>query len=121
MLSYEIDGSVLTLRVSGTITPKERRHVFAAVQADARVPNGALVLLDVRKSTVRLHDYAVIERVRVLIDQLGSKLGRACAIVNPLGPDKQSGVFQDAASDFGLWVRCFRDEASARDWLNGHG
>jgi hypothetical protein len=118
MLSYEIDGSVLTLRGSGTITLQQRLHLFAAVRADAGVPNGALVLLDVRGIDVDLHDHAVIERTRVLVDQLGPKLGPACAIIIPLAPDEQSRIYQDAASDVGLRVRFFRDEPSARQWLN---
>jgi hypothetical protein len=117
MLTYEIDGSILTLRVSGMGAPAERRDVYSVVRADTRVPNDALVLVDDQRSAVHLHDYAVRERVRALVDQLGSKLGKACAILTPIGPG-QSGIFQETASDFGLVVRCFRDEATARKWLN---
>jgi hypothetical protein len=69
MVSYEIDGSILTFRASGTTTVERREPVFAAVRADARVPNGALVLLDVREVDVSKH--VVVERLRVLLDQLG--------------------------------------------------
>jgi hypothetical protein len=53
MLSYEIDGDVLTLRVTGVPTDIERTTVYAAIRSDSRVPAGAFLLLDVRKSGVR--------------------------------------------------------------------
>ena len=65
-LSYEIAGSILTLRASGTPTLKERKPVYDAVRADAAVPNGASLLLDIREiDTAMYSDHAVVERLRV--------------------------------------------------------
>ena len=120
MVSYEFDGSILTFRASGTTTRDQREPVFAAVRADARVPNGALVLLDVREVDVGMSAPVVVERLRVLLDQLGPKLGSACAlIVNPELAD-QAGIFQTEAIGIGLRVKLFSDERIARRWLNAN-
>ena len=120
MLSYETDGSILTLRASGTTTRGEREPVFDAVRADAGVPNGALLLLDVREVDVWMSEYVVIERLRVLLDQLGPKLGPACAmIITPRVAD-QARIFQAEGAGFALRVGLFSDEQSARKWLNAY-
>lgn len=120
MLSYEIDGSILTLRVSGTPTLSDRQPVFDAVRADARVPRNALLLFDVRELAVGMwSEYTVVERLRVLFDQLGPKLGPACAVIAAPALTEQSRQFQMAALDFGLRVGLFNDEPSARQWLVG--
>jgi hypothetical protein len=117
MLSYEIDASILTLRTSGALTVNEREAVFDAVRADARVPLGALVLIDARQRDLAPSEFAVVERLRVLLDQLGPKLGPVCAVVVPAGPATQWRIFQDAARGAGLQVALFIDEPSARLWL----
>jgi hypothetical protein len=117
MLSYEIDGPVLTLRASGTTTLSERQPVFEAVRADANVPNGALVLLDVREVDVGMGGPTVVERLRVLLDQLGPKIGPVCAMIVPPGLAEQARLFQVAGIGAGLKVGLFSDEQSAREWL----
>jgi hypothetical protein len=118
MLSYEIDGSILTLRASGSPTPAERQSVFDAVRSDARVPKGALVLLDVRKVDVGMSEPVVTERLRVLLDHLGPKLGPVCALIVTPEIVDQAGLFQAAAVGVGLRVALFSDEQLARHWLN---
>jgi hypothetical protein len=66
MVPYEIDGSILVFRASGTTTLGQREPVFDAVRADGRVPNGALLLLDVREVDVGMSKRIVTERLRVL-------------------------------------------------------
>jgi hypothetical protein len=117
MLSYEIDASILTLRVSGALTANEREAVFDAVRADARVPRGALLLIDARERDLAPSEFAVVERLRVLLDQLGPKLGHECAVVVPAELAAQWRIFQEAASGAGLQVALFSDEPSARRWL----
>jgi hypothetical protein len=117
MLSYEIDGSILTLRASGTTTGDQREPVFNALRADARVPNGALVLLDVREVDVGMSKPVVAERVRLLFDLLGPKLGLACALLVTPAISDQSSLFQTEAIGFGLQVKLFSDEQTARRWL----
>jgi hypothetical protein len=118
MVSYEIDGSILTFRASGTTTVDQREPVFDAVRADARVPNGALVLLDVREVNVGMSKHVVVERLRVLLDQLGPKLGPACALIVTPELGDQANIFQTEAIGFGLRVELFGDERIARQWLN---
>jgi hypothetical protein len=117
MLSYEIDGSVLILRASGTTTRDQREPVFAAVRADARVPNDTLVLLDVREVDVGMSKNVVVERLRVLLDQLGPKLGSACALLVTSELGDQSRIFETEAAGFGLRAKLFTDERIARQWL----
>jgi hypothetical protein len=117
-MSYEIDSSILTIRASGTPTLQDRKPVYDTVRADTAVPDGARLLLDIRKIDAAMYSgHAVIERFRVLFDQLGSKLGPACAMLVPSGLADQERVFQDAGRGFGLRVRVFTDEPSARRWL----
>ena len=116
--SYEIAGSLLTLRASGTPTLKERQPVYDAVRADAAVPNGAQLLLDIREIDAAMYsEYAVDERLRVLIDQLGPKLGSECALVVAPSLMNQERIMQEAGSGVGLRVSLFMDEPSARKWL----
>jgi len=120
MLSYEIDGLILTLRASGTTTIAQRKPVFDAVRADLRVPNGALILLDVRKVEAGMGKHVVIERLRVLLDELGPKLGPACAMIVTLRILDQASMFQAEAVGFGLLVKLFSDEPTARQWLGAY-
>jgi len=120
MVSYEIDGSILTFRASGTTTRDQREPVFAAVRADARVPNGALVLLDVREVDVGMSAPVVVERLRVLFDLLGPKLGTTCAVIITPELGDQASLFQTEATGFGLRVKLFSDERIARRWLNAN-
>ena len=61
--------------------------------------------------------YAVVERFGVLLDQLGPKLGGACAMVVSSTLADQAGMFQEAGTGVGLRVRVFSDEPAARLWL----
>ena len=118
-LSYEIAGSILTLRASGTPTLKERKPVYDAVRADAAVPNGARLLLDIREIDSAMYsEHAVVERLRVLIDQLGPKLGSLCAMVVSPSPMNQAHIMEEAGNGVGLRVALFTDEPSAREWLS---
>ena len=118
-LSYEIAGSILTLRASGTPTVKQRQPVYDAVRADAMVPKGAHLLLDIRGIDAVVHnERTMVERLRVLIDQLGPKLGSVCAMVVAPSLMKQGRIIQAAGSGVGLRVFLFTDEGSARDWLS---
>ena len=117
MVSYEINGSILTFRASGTTTREQREPVFEAVRADVSVPNGALVLLDVREVDVGMSTHVVLERLRVLFDLLGPKLGPACALVLTPELGEQASIFQTEALGFGLRAKLFSDEQTARQWL----
>jgi hypothetical protein len=119
MFSYQIDGQILTLTVSGYPMPADRLALFDAVQVDSRVPLGALLILDVRSLPVDLSEAAAIERLGILISLLGPKLGPACAIIRG-AHGNDSHTFQTTARGHGLQVALFLDEHAARQWLNTH-
>jgi len=120
MLSYTIDGSLLTLNASGTPTLDEREQVFNAMRADPAVPNGAQLLIDARDVDLALADVSMAERLRVLVDLVGPKLGPVCAVIIPAGLATQFRLFQTAGRGAGLKVELFSDEQSARQWLVAH-
>ena len=116
-MSYEIEGVILTLKPTGRTTAAERRPVFDAIRADTRVPNEALLLIDGREVTAGVSEHVVIERVRILFDQLGPKLGHQCALIIHSELADEARIFQTAAADHGLRVGLFSDEQSARSSL----
>jgi hypothetical protein len=117
VLSYEIDGSILTLRAVGTTTLEQRRPVFEALRADARVPDGALLLIDGRETDGGMSEHVVRERVRVLLEGLGPKLGPVCALIVAAAILEDAQVFRFEGAGVGLRVALFNDEPSARQWL----
>ena len=72
-----------------------------------------------REVDVGMSNHVVVERLRVLLDQLGPKLGPACALIVTPGVGDQARIFQTEATGFGLRVKLFSDERIARQWLNG--
>ena len=89
--------------------------MFDAVRADERVRSAALILIDTRGVDVGMSEHVVVERLRVLVNQLGPKVGPACALIVSPGVAEQARVFQTEAMGFGLRVGLFSDEPSARE------
>ena len=118
MLSYEVDGSILILRASGTATAVERGAVLDAVRADDRVANGAPLLLDAREVDVIADKQVVVERLRMLLRHLGPKLGQECALLVSRRIRDLADIFRSEAVGIGLRVELFGDEPAARRWLN---
>jgi hypothetical protein len=118
LLSYEVDGSILILRASGTATDEKREAVLDSVRADERVPSGAPLLLDVREIDGVVGKQAVVERLRMLLQHLGPKLGQVCALLVAPRVREQADIFQREAVGIGLRVELFGNEPSARRWLN---
>jgi hypothetical protein len=120
MLSYEIDGSILTIRASGRTTIAQRQLVFDAIRDDMNVPKHALILIDIHQLD-DMNEYLLADRLRVLFDHLGPKCGQTLAVIIPsaLGAD-QARVWKSKPIDFGLRVSLFTDEQLARDWLNSY-
>jgi hypothetical protein len=118
LLSYEVDGSILIVRASGTTTADERQSVSNAVRADERIPNGAPLLLDAREVDVIAGKQVMVERLRGLLHHLGPKLGQVCALLVTQRVREQADIFQRVAVGIGLRVELFGDEPAARRWLN---
>lgn len=120
MLSYEIDGVILTRRASGKVSLAERHKAFKAIRRDTRVPNAALVLLDVHAVEAAITETEIIERVQALRDQLGVKMGPACAMVVGENLDTNAALFREIAIASGLHVAILRNEKAAHRWLNSY-
>jgi hypothetical protein len=117
LLSYEIAGSILTLRASDSSTASQRKHLLAAVRADPLVPEAALLLLDWSQAPGPNSRAATILRLYLLMDHLGSKLGPLCAMLVTVDMAERAEVYQQVAGRAGLLVRIFIDESEARRWL----
>jgi hypothetical protein len=118
LLSYEVDGPILILRASGTATAEERVAVLDAVRADERVPTGAPLLLDAREIDGIADRQVMVERLRMLLQHLGPKLGPVCALLVTPRVREQADIFRKEAVGIGLRVELFGNEPSARRWLN---
>jgi hypothetical protein len=119
MLSYETDGRVLTLRVKGDTTIDERAVTFTAIRGDARVPVGVLLMLDQRRGWMISSSPSLIAgRLRLLLTELGGKLGSVWALICETDAQKvEARVAQTIARDMNIQIGIFDDEASARVWL----
>jgi hypothetical protein len=97
MVSYEVDGSILTFRASGTITREQRPGIRRGARrcAGPKCRAGSA-----RRARV---DVGVITPV----------------VVTPKLAD-QASIFQTEATGFGLRVKLFGDERFARLWLNAN-
>jgi hypothetical protein len=123
VFSYEVDGSILILRASGTTTLSERQRVFNAGPMRPFRLMRCCCSTSVRSTSVRAISPSANTpglNAYVLVDQLGRKLGPVCAVIVSPGLAEQSRLFQDAGSGVGLRVGLFRDEPSARQWLRAH-
>ena len=118
MTTYRMDGRILIITVDPSSTFTERRAVYGALRADPCVPDGALLLLDVRDVEETFTEAVLRSRVAVFFDALGRKLGPVCAMLvsatdNALG----RYMFQIIADEKAVNVGLFDDERDARQWL----
>src|SRR4051812_12097196 len=83
VLSYAIDGFVLSVKATGIPSPDERAAVIHAIRSDPAVPTGAVLLLQVEDPTARFDETALRARLSGLIRGLGPKIAPVCAVVSP--------------------------------------
>ena len=117
MLTYDVDGAILILTATGTVSAIERQDTFAAIASDPRVPRGALVLVDARRTDPAVTLAEVEERAHRLVHFLGPKLGGFCAVIAPPRLTGDVEHFRAASGEMGLRVEVFSDEPAARKWL----
>jgi hypothetical protein len=120
MLTYAIDGHILTLTAVGSSTAEHRIATFTAIRTDPNVPPGALLLVNARETTEPFDHGVLSERIALLIDALGPKLADVCAVVGPSSYLVESYLFQTIAARSGLRVGLFKDESSAVAWLSAY-
>jgi hypothetical protein len=117
MLTYQIDGPILTLTLKGTPHELQRSMTYAEIAGDARVPPGVLVMVDIRRADPIDDPAEVDRRARTLVERLGPKLGSACAVIVPPRLATIAEHFQSMSTELGLRIALFRDEPDARRWL----
>jgi hypothetical protein len=118
MVRYSVSGGVVTIEGSGTYEAAEWNAVYEAIRSDASVPDGARFVIDSRGTQVDFTSIRMIDRVRNLRVKLGTKLGRACALV--MRPENlfSSRQFQYyAQQEIDLRVGMFTDMSEAKRWL----
>ncbi|HXT68536.1 MAG TPA: hypothetical protein VN700_02195 [Vicinamibacterales bacterium] len=117
MLSYDYDGSVLTLILRGTPSELQRAITYNEIVRDDRVPEASLVLIDIRRADDADGPQEVERRARILTQGLGPKLGAACAVIAPPRLAESAEQFQAMGRRLGVRIELFRDEPDARQWL----
>ncbi len=118
MLTYEMDGRILTIIATGTTSREERQAFYRDAGSDARVPDRALLLIDARRAdpATGVHDLQL--RAQLIAEGLGPKLGPLCAVIAPPRLTSDAAFFQAAVGQLGLRVGIFNDEPEARKWLS---
>ena len=117
MLTYSVDRSILTIVATGTTSAEDRQKFYAAIEADPRVPLRALLLIDGRRADPARDALELGERVHLIAQLLGPKMGPVCAIIAPPRLSADAGYLQAAGGQFGIRVAVFNDEPEARQWL----
>lgn len=118
MVTYRIDGKVLTLVVTGDLTDADRRAFFEAVRKDENVPEGASLLLDARDAAITFRDAILEDRVRTFLTELGRKFSGVCAIIESENDVLYGKRFQRVGESLNARIGLFPDEESARRWLS---
>jgi hypothetical protein len=120
VLTYAIDGQILTLTAAGRSTPQHRSDTLMAIRTDANVPYGARLLMDDQATTEILDHGALRDRVAEMIHALGPKLAPVCAVVGPSSQIVDNYLFQKIPGQAGLQVGLFSDVVAARHWLRAY-
>lgn len=121
MLHYQISGVVLTLKPTGAVTPEARQATYAAIAADTRVPDNALVLIDAREVETPISIRDVEVRARTLVASLGPKLGRIVAVIAPPELSREAEHIQGMSPQLGVQMAVFSNETDALAWLANFG
>lgn len=69
MISYRADGPFVILTTNGRASDLERHAVFDAIRSDPQVPDGAHLILDLRKYEAKLTQAELDTRVTTLIQR----------------------------------------------------
>jgi hypothetical protein len=119
-MTYHFDGELIEITLDRDTTFVERLALYHQIRADPRVPDGTLILLDARLHTEHLTQSLVRERIVLIKDALGSKMGPVFAIL--VSPDRTVDglLFQVVAAEYQVRVGIFVDRAMARKWLRAY-
>lgn len=117
MITYQADGHFVILTADGKSTKREREALFAAIRSDPKVPDGAYLIIDIRKYEVNLTQAELQDRVRAMIEALASKVGVICAVLVGDTSLRIGMGLQLIAGNMNFRVGVFHNEAAARKWL----
>jgi len=117
MITYAVDGRFITLTTTGKTMASERQAIYESIRSDPKVPDGAFLVIDIRKYEILLTQLELQNRVRALLEGLSSKIGTSCAIIVGDASLRVGLSFQLVAANSNFRVGVFHDEASARNWL----
>jgi hypothetical protein len=117
VLTYSVDGSILTVVAAGTTGDTDRQHFYQTIREDSRVPDGALLLVDATRADPAKSIHELRERAHLIALRLGRKMGPVCAVITPPRLTEDAVYFQAASGELGVRVGIFTDEAEARRWL----
>src|SRR5690349_2595334 len=98
MLSYRVEDGIVVITALGSSTLEQRREVFEAIRDDPSVGQPALVLFDGRRMAEDLDEAAVRQRLKVLQETLGAKLGPAYAVLPPPSHVSEPVMFRQAGA-----------------------
>ena len=121
MYTYDIDRNVLTLLPRATPTDVERDALYDTIVADPRVPERAMVILDLRQMHVPSDLADVERRARKMVAGLGRKLGSVCAVIVPPEMTLEAQHLQSMSHQLGTRIALFHDDTAARTWLGQFG
>jgi hypothetical protein len=116
---YKVDGPFVILATTGKDSAAGRQVTYNAIKSDPNVPDGAWLIIDLRKYEARLTQSELEVRVRSLLDALGAKIGTACAVVVGDTSLRFGLSLQMVAGNMNFRIAVFNDEVSARNWLQG--
>ena len=116
-MTYKVDGRFITLTTTGKTTTEERRAVYDAIRSDPNVPDGAFLIIDIRKYEIFMTPIELQNRVRDFLEGMPGKIGRSCAILVSDVSKRVGFDFQLVAAKSNFRVGVFHTEDSARRWL----
>jgi len=117
MISYRVDGPFVILTTDGKSTEPERQMLFGALLSDPKVPDGALLIIDIRKYEIHLTQAELQDRVLGMIEALGRKIGILCAVLVGDTSLRVGMGLQLVAGNANFRTGVFHSEAAARKWL----
>jgi len=119
-MTYEFDGHLVEITLDRDTTFAERVALYHQIRADSRVPDGALILLDARLHVETLTQAMVAERIPLIKQALGPKMGSVFAILVSADRKIDGLLFQVVAAEQNVRVGIFIDRAMARQWLRAY-
>jgi hypothetical protein len=117
---YGVENGLVMITIGPLSTFNERQALYDAIRRDPRVPDDAVLLLDVRLHEEVLTPETVRARVPLLKNALGPKLGSAFALLATRDRMPDAMIFQAVAGEFQFRVGVFYEEALARTWLTAY-